>query len=133
MRIVSGINKALDWLTSLDLELRILGSSEVQSSGCLHDGRRNEPSAAVTHQHKEVIDPGRIEMLRGSLPALVSAVGCDAHTPAIATIGGTQSIGRSLDLDSKKTAFHLCHQVYVGAVTEWDPDKRSFACQPLHR
>lgn len=132
MRIVSGINEVLDWLTPLDLELRILGSPEAQSPGCLHHGGWNEPTPAVSHEDEEVVDPTCVELLRGSLPALVAAICRNADGPALAIFRRDESVGGCLYLDAKKAPIEFCDQIDIGAVAERNPNDGPLTRELLH-
>jgi hypothetical protein len=101
MRILSGIYEVFNWLTPLDLELRILGSAEAQSPGSLDKGCGNEPPSTVANEDEQVVHSTCIEPLCRSLPALVAAVGRNADCPTLAVIGGDQPVGGGLDLDTK--------------------------------
>jgi hypothetical protein len=130
--ILTDVDEVLDRHASLDLELRILGSSEGQSPRSLHDCRRYEPSAPIASQDKEMVDLGWIESLCDSTPTLVPAIGLNADGPSLMAVRRRDSVGGCLHLNANQPVFDFGYQVHVGTVAEWNPNECPFARQPLH-
>ncbi len=61
----------------------VLRPAEAESARTFGFRGRNEPASPVTHQSKQVVVSGRIEILDDPVPALVAAAGADGHVPAI--------------------------------------------------
>jgi hypothetical protein len=132
MRMISGINEVFNWLTPLDLKLRILGSPKAESTRRLHECSGNEPTPTISHEDKEIVSPTRVEPLRGSLPTLVAAISCNADSPALAVVRSDEAVGGCLYLDTKKAFIEFCNQIDIGAVAERNPDQGLLAGKPLH-
>jgi hypothetical protein len=81
----------------LDLELGVLGAAKSQRCHSFDAVGRDEPTAAISNEHEEVIEPGGIQQLDQTIPALIPPARGDPDLPTTAPIGAGLPAHAALD------------------------------------
>jgi hypothetical protein len=71
------VDEGIDRVRRLDLELGVLPSAEVNAVCGLDCVRWDQPPTPAAGQHKQNVEPGRVERLGYPAPTLVAPVGSE--------------------------------------------------------
>src|SRR5687768_3302751 len=87
---------------------------------------RNEPLAAVGHEHEQVIETIQVERLDETAPAAVSTPCAHRYRPALLV-----TERRGLHLDACEAAIEIGDQIVMRAVAERNRDMRTLGHEPV--
>ena len=115
-------------VSRLDLEVRVLGTSENQASSAAEVRRRDEPPSPITHEDEQIVTARSVELLRHTVPALIASSRADGHRPPL-----LDELGGGLDLDANEVTAEVRDEVVEGAMEERLEDRISADGKPGNR